>query len=182
MKGDITVHDIESLPDGVSTLQVIGIEDTLAGQEYFVRLASGEDYEDTPFEDYPQAYAHWRNVLRQLGINVPYNPPVVVQFIDEAGQPVTPARAWIDVYYEMHGRLKLHYAGSPAATAVRDEFMARPEFVEHAVDILHSCDGKQDWIHAIIRTACRRVMAKEKVEAAKVVQEQLGSLPTFGAF
>jgi hypothetical protein len=182
MKGDIAVYEVETLPDGRSTLQVISIEDTLAGQEYYVRLAERGEYDDTPFEDYPQAYAHWRNTLSTLGIVVPYRAPTVqIGFVDVGGV-VNIARTWVEVYYEFHSQLASCRMGTPEGTAVRDRFMADPEFKEHAVDIFANAEGKGDWINATIRVACKRVMVNEKIEAEKTMQDQLGSLATFGAF
>ncbi|QNH71689.1 hypothetical protein V1VFAS_015 [Rhizobium phage V1VFA-S] len=180
MNGPVNIYEIETLPDGHTTLQVISIRDTLQGEQYFVRLADGaDDYEDTPFEDYPQAYAHYRNTLRTLGINVAYcAPQVEFSFAEESKK----AKTWVDVFYDFHSQLSYCKAGTEQATAVRDKFMADPEFKEFAAEILAEAGEKVDWIHAIIRTTCRRVLAKEQVEAKRMIEEQLGSLSTFGAF
>ncbi|OWZ90402.1 hypothetical protein B9J07_27845 [Sinorhizobium sp. LM21] len=183
MTKDIMVYEVETLPDGRSTLQVISIEDTLAGQEYYVRLAEpGGDYADTPFEDYPQAYAHWRNTLRTLGIIVPYKAPTVQVGFGETGHAAAPARTWVEVYYEMHSQLATCNVGTEEATAVRDKFMADPEFKGFAAEIYIAAEGKTDWRNAIIRVACKRVMVKEKIESEQIMMNQLGSLSTFGAF
>lgn len=179
MSGTVNIYEIETLPDGHTTLQVISIRDTLQGEQYFVRLADGaDDYEDTPFEDYPQAYAHYRNTLRTLGINVAYCAPKI-EFFGEEDKKV---KTWVDVFYDFHGQLSYCKAGTEQATAVRDKFMADPEFAEFASEILAETGEKSDWIHATIRTTCRRVLAKEKIDTKRRIEEQLGSLSTFGAF
>ncbi|QWY83104.1 hypothetical protein [Rhizobium phage RHph_X66] len=180
MNGAVNIYEIETLPDGHTTLQVISIRDTLQGEQYFVRLADGaDDYEDTPFEDYPQAYAHYRNTLRTLGINVAYSAPKI-EF--SFGEEDKKAKTWVDVFYDFHSQLSYCKAGTEQATAVRDKFMADPEFAEFASEILAETGEKVDWIHATIRTTCRRVLAKAQMEAKRSIEEQLGSLSTFGAF
>lgn len=173
----VTVHEVEEVP-GSATLQVISIDEGPFGTAYYVRLKDGDECEDTPFEDYPQAYAHWRNVLRQLGIEIAYQAPQPVV----SSTPAAPARTWIEVFYDFHAQLSIHKAGDPGATAVRDAFMANPEFRENVSEILFHCDDRQDWVSATIRVACRRVMRQEKIEAETVMKDQLGALPTFGAF
>ncbi|WP_326894583.1 hypothetical protein U8P73_36220 (plasmid) [Rhizobium beringeri] len=180
MNGPVNIYEIETLPDGHTTLQVISIRDTLQGEQYFVRLADGaDDYEDTPFEDYPQAYAHYRNTLRTLGINVAYAAPQIEFSFAEDDKKT---KTWVDVFYDFHSQLSYCRAGTEQATAVRDKFMADPEFKEFAAEILAETGEKADWIHATIRTTCRRVLAKEKMETKQRIEEQLGALSTFGAF
>ncbi len=177
------VHDLHDLPGGSASLQVISIEDRLEGDRYFVRLqeiGNPDEYEDTPFEDYPQAYAQYRNTLRTLGIIVPYQAPIQVGMAEDTAGPV---RGAVEVYYEFHGELSRLAPGMPEATAVRDRFMADPVFIENASEII-AFGGKDpnDWKAATIRTACRRLLAREKAEADRVIQEQLNSMEGFGAF
>lgn len=174
----INLHHVEELPDG-STLQVISKEDTLEGLEFFVRLAKGGEYEDAPFEDYPQAYAHWRNVLRQLGITVAYVAPVV-EFTDMSGP--APVRGATEIFFEFHSQLKHCGVGTEAATALRDKYIADTEFQEHALDIYELAQTSQDWVGATIRIACKRVMAHQKQEEKRSVEEHLVGLANFGAF
>lgn len=175
---EITVHHVETLPDGNSTLQVIETQGASGESLFYVRLSDGVEHEDTPCEDYPEAQAHWRDVLRKVGITAPYVAPTL-QITFEGEQPT---RGWVEIFYEMHSRLKLHRPGSDEVTAMLDEFMTRQEFIDHAVDILAGCGDNPDWIHAVIRVACKRVLAKAKINAEEVVRNQLGALPTFGAF
>ncbi|SOC90048.1 hypothetical protein SAMN05216358_0067 [Rhizobium sp. AN5] len=180
----VDIHEIETLPGGAATLQVISIEDKLEGDKYFVRLqevGNPDEYEDTPFEDYPQAYAHYRNTLRTLGISVAYHAPVQVSFAED--RTAAPTRGAVEVFYEFHGELSRFGAGMIEATAVRDRFMADPDFIEHANEIFALAGtDKNDWKAATIRTACRRVAAVEKAESDRRIQEQLGSVSGFGAF
>ena len=173
----INLHHVEELPDG-STLQVISKEDVLEGDEFFVRLAKDGDYEDTPFEDYPQAYAHWRNVLRQLGITVAYVAPVV-EFTDMSSPQV---RGPVEIFFEFHSQLKNCGVGTEAATALRDKYIADPEFQEHAMEVHELAGTTQDWVSATIRVACKRVMAHQKQEEKRSVEEHLVGLTNFGAF
>lgn len=181
MSGTITIYDIENLPGDQATLQVISIKDVLEGERYFVRVAelgNPDECEDTPFEDYPQAYAHWRNTLSKVGIKVPFRAPVQVSFVEDAADPT---RGATEIFYELHSLLSKTSAGSEEATEIRDRFMADPDFIEHHADILAITKG-DNWISAVIRTACRRIAAKERAETDRIVQEQLGSIATFGAF
>lgn len=180
----VNIHEIETLPGNAATLQVISIEDRLEGDKFFVRLqevGNPDEYEDTPFEDYPQAYAHYRNTLRTLGINVAYHAPVQVSFAED--RTAAPVRGAVEVYYELHSELSRFGPGTIEATAARDRFMADPDFIEHVYEILELA-GKDpnDWKAATIRTACRRIAAKEKAESDRKIQEQLGSVEGFGAF
>jgi hypothetical protein len=179
MTDTIAVHHIEEVPGGAS-LQVISIEDKLEGDRFFVRLAEGMEFEDTPFEDYPQAYAHWRNVLRTLGITVAYVAPVV-EFIDFSAP--ADVRGAVEIYFEFHSHLNRLRAGTDEATAIRDKYLTDPEFIDNVAEILELAGSNgSDWVAATIRTACRRVMAREQMAHKKSVEEHLGGLSTFGAF
>lgn len=173
----INIHHVESMPDG-STLQVISIADRVSDDQFYVRLAKDGEYEDIPFEDYPQAYAHWRNVLRQLGIEVAYIAPVI-EFSDASAPEV---RGAVEIFFELHSGLKNCGAGTEAATELRNRYMADPQFQENALEIQELAGTSQDWVNASIRVACKRVLAKLQQDEKQSVEEHLAHQPLFGAF
>jgi hypothetical protein len=178
MRGDIIVHDIYTLPDAVTTLQVISIEDSsLSTPQFYVRLKEGDECADEPFEDYPQACAHWRNCLRQMGIVVPYQAPVAE--INLKGEIDAQEKTATEVYYHYHSLLAAQRQPNDEATRIRDCMIQDPDFVRFAQDILLIVPEKaHDWISASMRVCCKRVAALQRMTEFKALEV----IPGFGSF
>lgn len=163
-------HTVELLKDekGLDPVWIVRLhEKTIVGLKTIEQSGDSED-----FYTEAEGLAHFRNVCLKVGINVPYEAPV---FEDTA----TADGGIHDIYERYSTLFASSKVGSDHATAIRDQMMNDPDVVEN-VDYVMSSIPKDShfWIHAIMRVACRRIMAREQ----KTAVDRYENNAKFGAF
>ena len=176
----MNIHESHEVIAGKVWLQLVEDEDGLGNEIWFVRVSDGTDHADAdPCSDRFQAATELRETARGLGYTVPYVAPA----FEEAPVAEDPEQTAGDVFWKWHEALSRHYANSEEAEKLKEAMRSDPEMIKFREEIHAMTPSKSgDWIFASIRVACKRIEARETIEAEKEAARMNESIPHYGAF
>lgn len=84
--------------------------------------------------------------------------------------------------HEYRAWLQALRPGSDEVVALRDRLMADPAFIRVAQEVHDLAQATDGWIGAVIRTTCRRIVARQKAEEVAASLAMSEELEGFGQF
>lgn len=146
---------------------------------WHVQVSDGNDIAEEELPDQWQAWAHFRTVCTNAGIQMGYQAPTFE--VDVTVSPSVEMSA-AQYFHEYRAWLQALSPGSDEVNALRDRLMADPAFVRLAPEIASLAKSADGWIGAVIRTTCRRIEVHAKQEEEAESLRLAAELEEFGQF